>query len=175
MSESNEYLPVILPYKLSFLDIPLSNMSVNIDGEMMTLENVTKIYIKEGKDFTLIGDLGQLKRDMKVDKDGIILTSRDGRTFKLNDLGNRLFILKPNRVISRPIGTLRSKLPTGRMTPKIDGYDTNGDTEDEDLMTNYVAPPRRAPDSGGRRRKSRKSRKSSNKKRKQRKTKRRRH
>jgi len=49
-----------------------------------------------------------------------------------------------------------------------------GDAEDDDLMTNYVAPPRRAPDSGGRRRKSRKSRKSSNKKRKQRKTKRRR-
>jgi hypothetical protein len=68
----------------------------------------------------------------------------------------------------------------GRITPQpyaaIDAV-APGDAEDDDLMTNYVAPPRRAPDSGGRRRKSRKSRKprkSSNKKRKQRKTKRRR-
>jgi hypothetical protein len=70
-------------------------------------------------------------------------------------------------------------------TPKIPGYDTNGDTEDEDLMLDYVAPSRAPrdrtnpppfppPDIGGRRRKSRKPRKSSNKKRKQRKTKRRR-
>jgi hypothetical protein len=65
----------------------------------------------------------------------------------------------------------------GRITPQpyaaMDAV-APSDAEDDDLMTNYVAPPRRAPDSGGRRRKSRKSRKSSNKKRKQRKTKRRR-
>jgi hypothetical protein len=65
----------------------------------------------------------------------------------------------------------------GRITPQpyaaMDAV-APGDAEDEDFMTNYVAPRRRAPDSGGRRRKSRKSRKSSNKKRKQRKTKRRR-
>ena len=59
-------------------------------------------------------------------------------------------------------------------------------TTSEDLMPDYVAPPRAPrdrtnpppfppPDSGGRRRKSRKPRKSSNKKRKQRKTKRRRY
>ena len=187
MSESSEYLPVILPYELDFDMLPLSNMAVNIGDMIRYLNPDDKLYIKDGNEYTSIGNLQEVKRKSTLNRGRRLLNSPDGRVFAMETLANRLFILKPKRVPSREERSEAAREERKRlmriMRNKIDGYKTNrqGDIVDDlmvdDLMLDYVAPPRAPPnssanphpfpppDSGGRRR-----RKSSNKRRKTRKT-----
>jgi hypothetical protein len=62
MSESSEYLPVILPYELDFDMLPLSNMAVNIGDMIRYLNPDDKLYIKDGNEYTSIGNLQEVKR-----------------------------------------------------------------------------------------------------------------
>jgi hypothetical protein len=191
MSRSDEeYIPVI--FYEGEDKTPIDSLSVSVNGKNSNVSYSSQLYIKEGRFYTPIGTLMSLHNNSsKTD-----LITASGRVIdKFNNLANKIFIKIPQMKSSyvkdredaswalRKGQAFRAYKRT--TTPKIPGYDTNGDTEDEDLMLDYVRPDRAPrdrtnqppfppPDSGGRRRKSRKPRKSSNKKRKQRKTKRRR-